>query len=190
VLNDTSDAQLLVTPSYNLYLSPRLGAGPTALDALYNPAATIDAKRTGGGWDSLFVTTNRWRIGRDGTTFPARGVNRGRLRYGRADASTLADWYVDRAAGLVEVRLAWGLLNVTDPSSRRVVRRMGPHETFQTMVSDGVRVAVAVRARRTGAMQAWLPAHTVYAWASWEEPVWHERLKPVYGALRDAWSGW
>src|ERR1043166_6213946 len=122
VLNDTTDAQLLVTPAYNPYLVPRSGAGPTALDAFYHWGATLDRASTGGGWDSLFVTTNRWRIGRDGRTYPARGVNRGRLRYGRAAASTLVDWYEDRDAGLIEVRLAWGLLNVTDPSSRRVLR--------------------------------------------------------------------
>src|SRR5207253_1071908 len=53
-------------------------------------------------FDSLFVTTNRWRIARTGRTYPARGVNRGRLRHGRSSESTLADWYVDRAAGLVQ----------------------------------------------------------------------------------------
>src|SRR6266567_3924767 len=124
VLNDTSDAQLLVASAYNPYLVPRSGAGPTALDAFYHWGATVERASTRGAWDSLFVTTNRWRIGRDERTYAARGVNRGRLRYGRAAASSLADWYVDPDAGLIEVRLAWGLLNVTDPSSRRVLRRI------------------------------------------------------------------
>ena len=190
VLNDTSDAQLLVTRSYNPYLAARPGTGPTALDALYNAAATGDVSRTGGEWDSLFVATNRWRIGRDGRTFPARGVNRGRLRYGRAESTTLADWWVDRAAGIIEVRLAWGLLNVTDPSSRHVLRRIGPRETFETAVTDGFRFGVAMIARGSGALRTWLPAHATYAWPTWEEPVWHERLKPVYAALRDVWGAW
>src|SRR5256714_126358 len=120
VLNDTTDAQLVVAAAYNPYLAPRPGAGPTALDRFYQWGASLEGAPAGAGWDSLFVTTNRWRIARDGRTFPARGVNRGRLRYGRAEASSLADWYVDRDAGLVEVRLAWGLLHVTHPSSRPV----------------------------------------------------------------------
>src|SRR2546427_499001 len=121
VLDDTSDAQLFVAPWYNPYLVPRAGMGPTGLDRLYNQAAAVDARRQDGVFDSLFVTTNRWRIGRDGRTDAARGVNRGRLRFGRAQETTLADWWVDRTAGLIEVRLPWALLNVTDPSSRRVM---------------------------------------------------------------------
>jgi hypothetical protein len=192
VLNDTTDAQLLVASWYNPYLLPPPGSGPTALDAFYHWGAALERRRTGrgGAWDSLFVTTNRWRIARDGRTFPARGVNRGRLRYGRADSSSLADWYVDRGAGLVEMRLAWGLLNVTDPSSRRVLRRIAPPDRFETTVTAGFRVAVAATARGDGAVRAWLPAHATYSWPTWEEPIWHERLKPVYAALRDLWAGW
>ncbi len=190
VLNDTTDGQLLVVPAYNPYLVPRPGAGATALDPLYHWGATVEGASGGGAWDSLFVATNRWRIARDGRTYAARGVNRGRLRYGRAAASSLADWYVDRDAGLVEVRLAWGLLNVTDPSSRRVLRRITLPDRFETTVSEGFRFAVAAVARDDGAVRAWLPAGGTFAWAMWEEPVWHERLKPVYAALRDVWGSW
>jgi len=190
VLNDTTDAQLLVAPTYNPYLIPRPGAGPTALDPFYHWGATLERATTDGTWDSLFVTTNRWRIGRDGRTFPARGVNRGRMRYGRAEASSLADWYVDRDAGLIAVRIPWGLMNVTDPSSRRVLRRIVPPDRFETTVSAGFRFAVAAVARADGAVRAWLPAGPTYVWPSWEEPEWHERLKPVYAALRDVWGSW
>src|SRR5205085_2474591 len=47
VLNDTSDAQLLVTPAYNPYLVPRPGAGPTALDPFYNWGADLERASTG-----------------------------------------------------------------------------------------------------------------------------------------------
>src|SRR5438876_8088955 len=100
VLNDTSDAQLMVAPWYNPFLGPRSGMGSTGLDRFYNEAVGVDKVRSDGAFDSLFVTTNRWRIARSGRNYPARGVNRGRLRHGRSSESTLADWYVDRAAGL------------------------------------------------------------------------------------------
>ena len=54
----------------------------------------------------------------------------------------------------------------------------------------GFRFAVAAVARGDGAVRAWLPARTTYAWAPWEEPLWRERLKPVYAALRDVWGNW
>ncbi len=190
VLNDTSDAQVLVAPWYNPYLGPRPGMGPTGLDLFYNEAATVETRRSDGTFDSLFVTTNRWRVGRDGRTFPARGVNRGRLRYGRLGDSSLADWYVDRAAGLVEVRLPWALLNVTDPSSRRVMVRSRHWATFDTGVTDGFRFEVAGLGRAGGAVRFRLPANGTYAWPTWEEPTWHERLKPAYFAMRDVWGDW
>jgi len=190
VLNDTSDAQLLVAPWYNPFLGPRSGIGPTGLDRFYNEAAGVDKIRSDGAFDSLFVTTNRWRIGRSGRTYAARGVNRGRLRHGRSSESTLADWYVDRAAGLVELRIAWGLLNVTDPSSRHVMVRYRRNGTFETAVTDGLRFDVAALDRSRGGVVARLGAGETYAWPTWEVPTWHERLKPAYEAMRDVWGSW
>ena len=190
VLNDTSDAQLMVAPWYNPFLGPRGDTGPTGLDRFYHQAASVDHAGRDGAFDSLFVTTNRWRIGRSGRTYAARGVNRGRLRYGRAAESSLADWYVDRAAGLVEVRIAWGLLNVTDPSSRRVMVRHRRDGTFETAVTEGFRFEVAALHRSGGGVVARLGAGQTYAWPTWEVPTWHERLKPAYAAMRDVWGSW
>jgi len=190
VLNDTSDAQLMVAPWYNPFLGPRSGMGSTGLDRFYNEAAGVDKVRSDGAFDSLFVTTNRWRIARTGRTYPARGVNRGRLRFGRSSESTLADWYVDRAAGLVELRIVWGLLNVTDPSSRHVMVRYRRNGTFETAVTDGFRFDVAALDRSHGGVVARLGAGQTYAWPTWEVPTWHERLKPAYEAMRDVWGSW
>src|SRR6266700_1719202 len=190
VLNDTSDAQLMVAPWYNPFLGPRSGMGSTGLDRFYNEAVGVDKVRSDGAFDSLFVTTNRWRIARSGRTYPARGVNRGRLRFGRSSESTLADWYVDRAVGLVELRIAWGLLNVTDPSSRHVMVRYRRNGTFETAVTDGFRFDVAALDRSRGGVVARLGAGQTYAWPTWEVPTWHERLKPAYEAMRDVWGSW
>jgi hypothetical protein len=165
-------AELLVARHYNPFLGPRAGRGPTQLDGFYNFAARVDATSRAGAWDSLFVTTNRFRIARDGRTFPARGVNRGRLRLGR-------DWFRDSATGLIGVRLPWNLLNVTDPSSHRVlaaVRQPGP---FRTAETAGFRFVVA-------GLQSAAP----FTWPGWEQPTWHERLKPAYAAMRAVWSEW
>jgi hypothetical protein len=27
-----------------------------------------------------------------------------------------------------------------------------------------------------------------WRWERWEEPVWHSRLKPVFGAMREVWA--
>jgi len=190
VLEDSAQADLRVVPWYDPYLVPRAGMGPTALDAFYHFGATARGTASTGAYDTLFLTTNRWRIARDGRTFPARGWNRGRLRFGRAAETTLADWYVDRSAGLVELRLAWGLLNVTDPSSRTVLARIAPPDRFTVTRTEGVRIGVAAVRRDDGTIRAWVPPGPTYAWPTWETPVWHERLKPAYFALQSLWATW
>ena len=97
---------------------------------------------------------------------------------------------MDRAAGLVELRIAWGLLNVTDPSSRHVMVRYRRNGTFETAVTDGFRFDVAALDRSRGGVVARLGAGQTYAWPTWEVPTWHERLKPAYEAMREVWGSW
>jgi len=199
-LTDTTEGRLFVSQSYNPYIVPRAGMGPTDLDPFYNFLCTADSRTDAGQFDSLFVTTNRFRVTRDGTMIPARGVDRGRLRYGRAINSSLSDWYVDRGAGtgsgrLIEIRLPWALLNVTDPSSRTVlteIREGGPQVggVVSTGMTDGFRFVVAGLSRGDDRITAYLPGDSTYVWPTWEEPSWHEHLKPAYYAMRDLWGSW
>lgn len=188
-LRDTSAGRMWVTPWYSPYLVPRRGMGATALDPFYQYGANLRNSSRSGVWDSMWVTSNRWRIGRDGRTFPAQGWDRGRLRYGTEAASTLSDWYVDRSANLVEVRIAWGLLNVTDPSSHRILTRISASAGFETAVTAGFRFGVATVDRGSGERD-WLAPGPTYRWPGWEVPVSHDRLKPAYYAIRDLWSAW
>lgn len=184
-----SAGRMWVAPWYSPYLVPRPGMGPTALDPFYQYGARVAEASRSGIWDSMWVTTNRWRIGRDGRTFPAAGVDRGRLRFGTEAASTLADWYVDRNANVVEVRIPWGLLNVTDPSSHRVLTRISTEGGFRTDTTDGFRVGV-VQLNASGSERDHLAPGPTYRWPGWEVPVSHERLKAAYFAIRDLWSTW
>jgi hypothetical protein len=197
-LTDSTEGRLFVSQSYNPYIVPRAGMGPTDLDPFYNFLCTVESRSDAGQFDSLFVTTNRFRVTRDGTMIPARGVDRGRLRYGRASDSSLSDWYVDRRTGpgrLIEVRLPWALLNVTDPSSRTVltgIREGGPQVggVVSTTTTDGFRFVVAGLSRANDRITAYLPGDSTYVWPTWEEPSWHEHLKPAYYAMRDLWGSW
>lgn len=189
-LGDSTDGRLFVTRSYNPYIGPRPGMGPTGLDPFYDFLCTVESQTDAAQFDSLFVTTNRFRLTRTGSAIPARGVDRGRLRYGRAAESSLADWYVDRRANLVEARVAWGLLNVTDPSSRTVLTAIQDRGRVRTAPTDGFRFVVAALRRDSAQVLAYLPADATYTWPTWEEPKWHERLKPAYYAMQDLWKSW
>jgi hypothetical protein len=189
-LSDTAAGRLFVAKSYNPYLGPGPGTGPTDLDPFYNFLCTAQSQSDVGAFDSMFVTTNRFRVTRTGRQIPAAGVDRGRLRYGRAAQSTLADWFTDGPAGLVEVRLAWGLLNVTDPSSRTVLTAVRKADVIETDTTAGFRFVVVRLARPDDRILAFLPGTATYTWQRWEEPSWHERLKPAYYAMRDLWGSW
>ena len=137
-----------------------------------------------------------------GTMIPAVGVNRGRLRHGTFAGSSLSDWYWDRAAGMLQLRLPWHLLNVSDPSSRTVLYERAAGPVIGTARSDGFRLGIAVLGGgpRPAAL-ATLPlrdargawpreAFQTWDWSPWTEPRWHGRRKPVYDSLRTIWGAW
>jgi hypothetical protein len=196
---DTSEAELRITPDY----SPYVGG-----DAIINgddygrfgrrPIMTLT--REDGRFDSMFVITNRARFTRDGRFIPARGTNRGRLRFGAEAQSTLSDWYWDRPAGVLELRLPWNLLNVSDPSTRTLLYEESTGGEIGTRQSDGFRIGVAIVGgpRATPTLLAAIPEpgrdgrwHAYqfqsWQWQGWTTPRYHQRLKPVYDSLQAVW---
>ena len=207
-VNDTSDAQLKVVPDYNLYVPYRLvqdGAffGEHFRRPVYSP------RRIDGVFDTLFALTNRPRFLPDGKQIRGRGVNIGRLRYGTEALNSLADWWWDAAAGMLEIRLPWGLLNVSDPSTQKILyesnvelalhpTESGPSSQLAPMPSDGFRFAV-VAMKPGPTLLGTIPARDAYGnlplsayptwkWKPWDVPTWHSRLKPVYAALQKLWA--
>lgn len=194
------DGHLRVVPSYNPFAGRAAILNGDDFGQFHRRPATLGVEADG-RFDELFMITNRARYGRDGGFWPAQGVDRGRLRFGTAQASTLSDWYMDSAAGLVEIRIPWALLNVTDPSSHTVLLD-SPGQTggeFGTASTDGFRIgAVLYREGKPTTVRAALPEaaggrwraadFTPYAWPGWEQPTSHGRLKPVYDSLRAVWA--
>jgi len=151
--------------------------------------------------------SNRQRLGRDGTVFPARVQEIGALRRGtldRADPAfdSRAEWAT--GPGLLEARIPWGLLNVGDPSSRRVIRdaaRPGP--VVGTQQTDGLRALLvrfeagaggttAARGRITASLPAvmagTIPAPPLFTWPEWTEPRFHAFHKRSFDLVRSALS--
>jgi hypothetical protein len=196
-IRDTSDAQLLITPEY----SPYVGADQIIDGDDYGRFARrpiTSSWRNDGRFDSMFVITNRSRFTRDGRFIPAQGVNRGRLRYGTAEQSTLSDWYWDSAAGVLELRLPWNLLNVSDPSTGTLLYEKTGEDGIGSVRSDGFRLGIAVVDRDSSLIAALPepgPDHTwdakafrTWEWPTWTVPRYHQRLKPVYDSLKSIWS--
>lgn len=151
--------------------------------------------------DGLFVgprtESNRERIGRDGTVFPPHRQEIGGLRRGTQDRrdpafDSLTEW--QRGPGMVELRIPWGLLNVSDPSTHQVVHDSEPPgDEVGRLTTDGFRVLLvalddAGRVRRSlpAAAEQVVPAPPLFTWPAWEQPTFHTYRKPGFALLKQA----
>jgi hypothetical protein len=195
-LHGPEGSHLLVDHPYNLYRSALIeGSSPPAMQSVYNRPFRTRANADG-RYDSLVVTTNRRRVGRDGRIYPARTYDRNVLLFARQTETTLADWYADTATGTIEVRIPWGMLHVLDPSSRQVLYGNERTGEVEGATTDGFRFVVQSydpRNPRTGG--AWLTGPRgaattppTWSWATWEIPRWHAEIKPVFDAMRQTFD--
>ena len=120
-LTSTGNGKILVADNYNPYhLAPKPGV-PNETELIYRRSFTPDMDNRG-TFQELVVETNRRRFGRDGTVFPGQRYSRSQMRYAsmnEREKDSLAEWYTDPKAQAIVVRIPWGKLLVTDPSSRR-----------------------------------------------------------------------
>jgi hypothetical protein len=186
VLAAPDSARMLVAPAYNRYAPVADLASGDDFGHFYRRPVTVTDRRDG-RFDSMFVVTNRSRYGRDGTFFPASSVDRGRLRFGTDSASTLSDWYYDSAAGLLELRLPWDLLNVTDPSTRTLLMDQRADGPFGTVTADSFHFAVVRYRKRDGVVTDSI-APAAWTWRGWDRPMSHARLKPAADSMRAVWQ--
>ncbi len=144
-----------------------------------------------GGWVLMDNLVNRRRMSKDKKKFyPARIFSMSALRHGSLNPkdpeyNSLADFHV--AGNLIELRIPWGLLMVTDPSSRTVYWKQGGKLTCQT---EGFRfLAFSLKPEGRGFMAAAtgkshnatdilprvMERHVIrtYAWKEWNVPLYH-----------------
>ncbi len=196
-LQHPESAAISVVPHYNRHAWIDSLTGDNRGRFSRRPVITKDRKD--GRFEALLVITNRARFGRDGTFFPAQGYDRGRLAYGTEAQSTNSDWYLDSATGLLQLRIPWDLLNVTDPSTRTLLHDERSSGPFGTATAEDWHAGVVVYRKKVqrqviGALPeitrgVWLAeSFTPWRWHGWTEPRYHGRLKPVFDSLRELWA--
>jgi len=166
--------------------------------------------------DSGVFTPCRMVINR-GYTVPATGeeapfeaVETGRLRYGvgnpdHPDHDSLVDVHVAPGENVVEMRLPWLLLNVSDPSSRYRLADLEGGDPTTDRTFDAISVAAATyapdgdgNAREVGGptnLTHAVPgvdggelATDEYSWDTWTEPDYRERRKESYDLVRETFE--
>jgi tetratricopeptide (TPR) repeat protein len=156
-----------------------------------------------GTFEDMIVEANQPRFGRDGTVFPPINVNRSPLHFGTADPnvpgySTLNGWRTEDAKGMIEVRIPWGLMYITDPSARNAMNGTDKQRRATWTETPGISVvAMALTpdssAQRTTVIDS-LPRGTdsafaaksipIYTWQKWDEVQFTPYLKESYRALQ------
>lgn len=189
-------------PSPAGYVEPAIDGAPPGFfrlrgNARYNVSCDADPSGSRSGPDRvpLRVVTNRRRLARDSTEYGAMGYDRGILP-GGAPPDGYWEWSADRTEW--EVRIPWMLLNVTDPSQRRVLSlgvdrstagSAGGTDPFRTQVTEGIRVHVRARSGYGEWLQRPVPGRSaaLFRWEKWEEPRWRQRARPVFETLRSVY---
>ncbi|MGV8905533.1 MAG: family 2 glycosyl transferase [Acetobacterium sp.] len=123
----------------------------------------------------------------DQVIVPINNYETGKLAYGNAnpdsaDYNSLGDFCVKD--NILEIRIPWQLLNVMDPSTKMVMNDLHL-EGIEPIKTQGISAGVGILPT-TG--DPGTIAMNLYNWEEWDIPTYHERLKPSYYILKDAFG--
>ncbi len=177
-------SRLLATPSYDPYRPEAWGD----LEPVQSP------REPSGHFQPLRFEANPPRFTRAGESIPAKTVDRGIIRWGSenpedAGYDTLADAAV--GDGFIEIRIPWGLLNISDPSSLQVIHSSeAGRANVGSVRTNGIRVyAFSFDPRKDSkrpadALPDYGDVSPIYRWEGWDSPSFTVRKKAGWEALR------
>ena len=156
------------------------------------------------------IEANQPRYAHDGRIFPARNFNRSPLPYGTADRSdnrysNHALWHVNTDVGMIELRLPWGLLLLTDPSNLQafagtdrkwaqpnVLSKPTPGITIAVFAvyvpGPSLPIVVSSSLPPLGSTGKLVTPPPLYTWDRWDKVAYRPYLKPSYFALQKAFA--
>lgn len=125
----------------------------------------------------------------DQRTIPFSAYETGKLVEGDAypeheDFNSLTDFAVKD--GHVEIRIPWQLLNVMDPSSKSIMQDLYKNNSIEAEIIDAMNFGV-VELKKGETVAEPVVMHP-YTWKTWTVPTYHERLKPSYYILQEAFK--
>jgi len=125
----------------------------------------------------------------DRKTIPFSQYETGVLKFGDANPkhknyNSLTDFsYQD---GNIEIRIPWQLLNVMDPSTKSVMGNLYKNKSIKAEKAEGIYIGVGIV--KKGRSDNETISMGYHEWSGWAMPTYHERLKPSYYILKDAFK--
>ena len=122
----------------------------------------------------------------DKVTLPFKKYETGKLVYGNsnpdsANYNSLADFIIN--GDNIEIRIPWQLLNVEDPSSKMIMDNLYKNG-IQPIKTNGFYIGGILLDGNKKVIDS--TDMNIYSWQEWENPSYHERLKPSYYTMKDA----
>lgn len=151
----------------------------------YNTAQGKFSSKTSfeGEFQEMRPLINKERVTRQGKRIPARYEDASALRYGSFASNSHNHWYWE--GNRLKIRIPWGRINVTDPSSLRVLDDQRSFSTLErdqlrTIRTDGIAVHALLYDPEHRKVLDVLSTKEPYAWKGWEKPDYQARLKKSY----------
>ncbi len=143
-----------------------------------------------GIFNPIYLCLNKeWYIERLDKLLPFSKYETGCLKVGDAnpnheDYNSLTDYcYKD---GKLEIRIPWLLLNIMDPSNKYIIGDLYKNGGIDPEETVGFSAGVAIAKGNKKPTEA--IKMNKYSWVGWAEPTYHERLKPSYYILKEAFE--
>ena len=175
-LSGKHKSRILITAPYDKYLNHT--------SKVIRPIESIQ-----GEWVEMVQCVNERRLSKDLKTFyPPRFITMSPLRFGTLlstspDFNSLSDFYYDDH--IIEVRLPWALLNVTDPSSRSVLWIDYEGAYRKTQGINVVIMSQSSQATRFSPSSGQKKDVKTYQWDEWNTPTYHTEIKESYSAVKE-----
>jgi len=112
--------------------------------------------------------------------------NRSKLVFGKIGNNSNTDWYFDKKTDVLNLRLAWHLLNVSDPSSLQVLNDLAGTGKIETGTIKKFNIFSFVTKKNNKIVYS-IPKNGnafSYVWKGWEVPKYEARLKKQYYVLQ------
>ena len=181
-INGKEKSQILVDAYYDSFqyiYGKKLEAIPQVKE--------YDVKNSGKFGPMYLCISRELYLPEDKVNLPLSKYETGKLQFGNgnpksSDYNSLADFTIK--GNVVEIRIPWQLLNVMDPSTKMVMDDLHI-DGIKPIKIEGISAGVGVLEDKASAEKLEM---NLYNLKEWETPIYHERLKPSYYILKDAFS--
>ncbi|HEX9025906.1 MAG TPA: family 2 glycosyl transferase [Clostridium sp.] len=146
-------------------------------------------KKNSGIFNPIYLCLNKaLYLPEDEKTIPFEKYETGKLVLGDANPehknfNSLTDYAVNEDK--VEIRIPWQLLNVMDPSTKIVMNDFYEKQEITPLKIENLYVGGILTKDNVVSQNSNME---YYTWDEWENPTYHERLKPSYSILKKAFE--